>query len=253
MKRYASSFLGLLGLVLGCVSTVSADEWSVSPLKLDLGGAVRSGVFSVRNLGGVEKTFSVVVKGWSQDAEGKDVETETGDLIFFPATLVVPPSDYAVVRIGARNPIAETERAYRVYVAEIPQTPEMRGDQGATMQVVLRIGLPVFIQPRHKVSKLEIQLQERGGVISAKVSNPGNVHIRADEVRFRGLDSQGNEKFSQALPERYLLAGVTRSYRLSVPGDVCGLVSRVQLNYEVAGKTVWSAEANASGTACETK
>lgn len=253
MTRFAQCFLGLLGMALMALAGgASADEWSVSPLILELGGTVKSGVFSVRNLGAVEKTFSVVVKQWGQDAEGRDLEAESGDLIFFPPTLVVPPGDYAVVRIGARNPIAETERAYRVYVSEVPLPRDDGDQQGTTMRIVLRIGLPVFIQPRQKVSRLQIELQEEQGGIAARVSNPGNSHVRADEVRFRGLDAEGNEKFSRTLGERYVLAGVSRSYRLRIPREVCGIVSRVQLNYDVAGKTVWGAEANASGKACET-
>jgi fimbrial chaperone protein len=237
-------------LLMSLAGLCLADEWSVSPLKLELGGTVKSGVFSVRNLGSVEKNFAINVRQWTQDADGKDVEADTSDLIFFPATLKVPAGDYAVVRVGARNPIAETERAYRLYVSELPLAADEAEPKGTIMRVVFRFGLPVFIQPRQKDSRLQIELREEDGGIAARVSNPGNVHVRADEVRFRGLDAQGNERFSRTLAERYLLAGATRSYRLPVPGDVCGTVSKVQLHYEVAGKTVWGAEADASGKAC---
>lgn len=254
MKRVARCCWTLFALALMTLpGAASADEWSVSPLKLELGGTVKSGVFSVRNLGAAEKTFAVDVRHWSQDADGKDVEAENSDLIFFPSTLKVAPGDYAVVRIGARNPIAEIERAFRVYVAEVPLSGEATDQQGTTMRVVLRIGLPVFIQPRHKESKFEIELREEEGGVSARVSNRGNVHVRADEVRFRGLDALGNEQFSRTLSERYVLAGASRSYRLSIPREACGNVSKIQLDYEVAGKPVWRAEANASGKACETK
>lgn len=248
VSRWIARLPGLL--LMSLAGLCLADEWSVSPLKLELGGTVKSGVFSVRNLGSVEKSFSINVRQWTQDADGKDVEADTSDLIFFPATLKVPPGDYAVVRVGARNPIAETERAYRLYVSEVPPPADEAEPKGTTMRVVFRFGLPVFIQPRQKSSSLKIEMREEEGAISARVSNPGNVHVRADEVRFRGLDAQGNERFSRNLAERYVLAGVTRSYRLPMPGDVCGAVSKVQLSYEVAGKTVWGAEADASGKAC---
>lgn len=251
MKVISRCIAGLQGLLLmSLVGLCFADEWSVSPLKLELGGTVKSGVFSVRNLGSVEKNFAINVRQWMQDAEGKDVEADTSDLIFFPANLKVPPGDHAVVRVGARNPVAETERAYRLYVSEVPLPAEGAEPQGTNMRVVFRFGLPVFIQPRQKTSSLKIELREEEGGIAARVSNPGNVHVRADEVRFRGLDTQGKEQFSQTLAERYVLAGITRSYRLPIPGDVCGAVTKVQLSYDVAGKTVWGAEADASGKAC---
>ncbi len=251
MKVVSRCIAGAHGLLLMLLTGLClADEWSVSPLKLELGGTVKSGVFSVRNLGSVEKSFSINVRQWTQDADGKDVEADTSDLIFFPATLKVPPGEYAVVRVGARNPIAEKERAYRLYVSEVPLPAEDAEPQGTTMRVVFRFGLPVFIQPRQKNSSLRIEMREEEGGISARVSNPGNVHVRADEVRFRGLDAQGNEQFSRTLAERYVLAGITRSYRLPIPGDVCGAVSKIQLSYDVAGKTVWGAEADASGKAC---
>ena len=90
---------------LACLwSGVAAGSWGVGPLTMDLDLQTRSGVFNVWNSGEEEVFLQIRGRRWEQDASGKDVYTDTRDLVLFPLQLRLGPKEQRVVRVGYRNP-----------------------------------------------------------------------------------------------------------------------------------------------------
>jgi fimbrial chaperone protein len=47
---------------------------------------------------------------WTQDAQGKDIYADTGDLVYFPRQMEIEPGARKLVRVGAKAPAGATER-----------------------------------------------------------------------------------------------------------------------------------------------
>src|SRR5574337_916445 len=99
-------------------------NFSISPTSLELSGGVKSGVFSVKNGGTDKLNVQISLKEWAQDADGKDVYTDTKDIVFFPKIMTVEPGEQRAIRIGAKAPAALREKTYRLFVEEIPSPKE---------------------------------------------------------------------------------------------------------------------------------
>src|SRR5512143_2941873 len=58
-----------------------AGEWRVTPISLGLGKDAKSGVITVSNDAAEKLNGQMKAMEWTQDAEGKDVYSETADII----------------------------------------------------------------------------------------------------------------------------------------------------------------------------
>ncbi len=54
------------------------------------------------------------------------------------------------------------------------------------------------------------------------------MHIRADQVELAGLARDGSRLFTQQFPERYFLAGATRTLRFDIAPEVCGQLATIE-------------------------
>ena len=63
-----------------------------------------------------------------------------------PPIATIAPDKEQIIRVGLRRaPDKERELSYRLFLQEVPAPPKP-GFQG--LQVALRVGLPVFVQPK---------------------------------------------------------------------------------------------------------
>jgi fimbrial chaperone protein len=133
-----------------------AGEFSVNPIRLELGAAARSGAIAVRNEGQQPLSFQLQAMEWTQDAKGKDQYLETRDLIFFPKILTVEPGQERVVRVGARTPVVPSEK-------NLPSSSKNFGQRqgpatkGTQINFLIRFGAPVFITLLKPEDGLEIE------------------------------------------------------------------------------------------------
>lgn len=154
------------------------------------------------------------------------------ELVAFSNLLHLPVGDRAEIRIGHRLPTTDLERTYRLLVAEIPPAPS--GLASETRLVTVH-SLPVFIKPaviRRQGQLLNAQVQQ--GALQITVSNQGNVHIEADQIKVTAFSEKGQRLF-EVHPEReYILAGVTRSLRpMPLPQDHCRDVRSLQIVLDI--------------------
>lgn len=221
-------------VVLFCIcfspKAILAGEWRVAPIRLELGSDTRSGVISVLNEG--TGRFQVQMRAflWEQDADGKDLLTETNDLIFFPKIMIFEKPEERILRAGIKIPATTKEKTYRLFIEEIP---EPKKAEGTSIAVAIRFGVPIFVKPLKEDPKGEIaRLELVKGECRVTVKNSGNVHFILNSVNIRGVDSQGRETYTGKLDGWYLLSGASRVYKMAIPRDACAGTAKLAVDIQ---------------------
>lgn len=219
-------FLFLFALLLP--RPVTAGSWRVIPIFLDFDQKTRSGVITLLNDG--ESKISLQIKSytWSQDSAGKDQYQEDAELIFFPRLLTIEPGKSAVLRVGLQIPATSGEKTYRLFIEEIPEA--RKADQGATIAIALRFGVPIYAAPLKSEPRGEfVQAVLEKGKVSTVIKNTGNVHFRIQTVQLVGKDANGGEVLRQKIDGWYLLSGVSRPYVFTLPAEECRKATTLEL------------------------
>jgi fimbrial chaperone protein len=212
-----------------------ASNFSITPTSLELSGSAKSGVFSVVNGGDEKLNCQIDLKEWSQDAEGKDVYTEAKDMVFFPKIMTVEAKSQRAIRIGIKGPLSIQEKTYRLFVEEIPSQKKRTGEQEAAkitagLSIAFRYATPIFVKPARVLESMATEKTEMAkGVVKTLVKNTGNVHVKLLSVTFRGTSPEGKELFSREVAGWYILRGVSRSYEVTVPQEICGDLALVEV------------------------
>lgn len=209
----------LCGLLLAALPAwpALAGSMGVSPIRIDLGASQRTGAVTISNDDDKPLRVQVRLMRWEQTPEGKDVYTESDDLIYHPRFFTVESKGQRLVRVGLRTPAAATEQTYRLFIEELPQPAEAGQDGVVRVAIAMRFGIPVFSLPSQQ--DLRIELLERRiskGVLTLKVRNPGNTHFRLQDITV--TDGSG---FSAKAEGWYQLAGATRQYTLALDPKAC--------------------------------
>ncbi|MBW2254514.1 MAG: molecular chaperone [Deltaproteobacteria bacterium] len=214
-------------LTIALLPSLAHASWRVLPIRLDLSATAKTGTIKVINEEDKPLQFQITAARWTQDAEGNDQYENTADLVFFPRILVVPPGEERLIRAGFKVPATTEERAYRLFVEEIPvQTP------GTTSQValVVRFGIPIFsapLDPRPAGSLEEVRVE--GGAVHLRAVNTGNVNFKMTSLQARGLGADGTELFAESIDGWYLLSARTRDYVIPLPDAGCALVRHIEI------------------------
>jgi fimbrial chaperone protein len=210
-------------------------EFQVQPTTMEIGGKVKSGVFSVINNGNEKIDFQVSLKEWNQDEKGKDILSETKDIVFFPKIMSVEPNSQRAVRIGLKAPPSAKEKTYRLFVQEIPTPKKSTDEDGkkeikAGVAIAFRFSMPIFVKPlKPQESFVFDNIEMSKGVVKAVVKNTGNVHIKTRAVKFSGKDAEGKEIFAKEIAGWYILNGLSFPYEAEIPKDVCGKIAKIDL------------------------
>ena len=231
-KKYSFASLVLCCFLFAIRSAV-AGEFSVTPIRLELGAAIRSSVINIKNDDTQKLNFQLQAVEWSQDSAGKDQYTVSQDLIFFPKILSVEPGEEGLIRVGTKTPAVSTEKTYRLFIEELPSPNKSTAGNGAQINVLIRFGAPVFISPLKPLDSLDIEnFQINEGVVSLSVKNTGNRHQFVQGINLRGLDRTGNEVYGLTLTDRYLLTGSAKSYAATIPPGQCGKVTSLAVEFK---------------------
>lgn len=189
-----------------------AGNFTVSPIRIELGPDRTSAVLKVRNDGAEPVIVQVNATAWSQ-TDGRDEYVPTEDLIATPPIVRIGAGAEQVVRVGLRRAAdARNEMAYRVFVEEIlpPPGPADRG-----IRVALRFGVPVFVLPEYKdaAPRLSWSLARASdGLLQLVLRNDGERHIQVSNLR---LAAPGSEEPVAQMPSgAYVLPGQSRSFSL---------------------------------------
>lgn len=235
LRRAAAVVLALWGLAV-FPSASRAGQWRVSPIRLDLGRDAKTGAITVVNEAEEKLQVQMSAHEWTQDAEGKDVYTESGDLVYFPRIAVIEGKEQRILRAGIRVPAAAREKAYRLFIEEIPGP---RTSPGTGVAIAVRFGVPIFVKPVKEEPKAEIaEIAMDNGTVSARVRNAGNAHAVVHAVRVTAKNGRGEAVFTTEINGWYLLAGASRSYAAAIPNDVCAEVASVDVEVRTDKSTI---------------
>jgi fimbrial chaperone protein len=175
LRKNISAWAGLAALL--ALSPAFAGTFTISPLRVDFADATGMAVLTVRN----EDATPVVVQtqglAWSQEA-GQDALTPSRDLLISPAVFTLQPGGSQLVRVALRRKVDPLrELTYRVLLQEVPQiaSPDFNG-----LKVVLRLSVPVFVEPLAAAAAQVAWVATRGddGRLSLSARNDGSAHAR---------------------------------------------------------------------------
>jgi fimbrial chaperone protein len=241
-------FTGLMSWTLLGPSLAAAGAWGVTPIMLHLGKDARSAVITVSN--DEDKRLEVQMKAaeWTQDAQGKDIYEETGDIIFFPKILIFEKKEEKIIRAGIKIPAVSKEKTYRLFIEEIP---EPRRAETTSVAIAIKFGVPIFVRPLKEELKGEVgKIAMSKGVVEALVKNTGNIHFVIDSISVRGENMQGNETFSKDIAGWYLLSGASRLYTATVPQDACAQTTKITVEIKTTEKIKLNSILDVNKTMC---
>jgi len=190
----------------------TASDLQIDPIRIELSPQQQSAVLTIKNDSDQPASIQVQVVAWSQ-VDGKDVYVPTRELLVAPPIVTIAAKSEQVLRAALRRQAdATNELAYRIYLQELPPPPAP-GFKG--LQVALRIGLPVFVQPQHgKAAAKMIWAASRvpGGGIKVELQNQGNAHVQVSDF---ALYLTGSDKpLTSETSSTYVLAGQTHVWLL---------------------------------------
>ena len=223
-------------LLLAAAAPALAGRFSVAPIRVDFGAGLRIGAVTVTSEDDHPLVFKNSPSLWTQNADGGDVYTPTSDLVVTPPLLRVETGEPRIVRIGTLRDPGDVERSYRVFLEEqAPANPEAGG---ATIAVVIKFGVPVFVAPRsERIAGVAEIVERKPGRVTLQIKNSGNVHFNVETITANGVAVKDVSSW-------YLLPGATRRYDLAIPPDAC-TGTAVDLRIQ-ATRTVLAASAAAS-------
>lgn len=219
--------------LLACLPA-AAGEFSIKPIRVELGSAIRSAVITVKNESQDKLSFQLQAMEWTQDKTGKDEYTDTRDLVYFPKIMTIDPGQEGVIRVGAKNAVVPTEKTYRLFIEELPGVAKAPTPQGGSAQinVLIRFGAPIFVTPLQPRDGLEIDsLSLANGVLTIAARNSGNRHQMVQGINLKGLDGKGEEIYALTLADRYLLAGTAKSYTTTIDSDRCSRINELAIEF----------------------
>lgn len=203
--------VALMSLGLG-FGVAQAASFEVGPVLIELSSRHPVAVEGVRNDSDTPVTIQVSVTAWDQ-SENADRYTPTRDLVATPPIFTVPPGGRQIVRVASRLPWpSQRERSYRMFLQQVPSGREP--GQRAELQVLLRFGVPVFVEPssRPVAAKLVWSARLVPHGLELTVDNAGTGHARIDAVTVAQGTGQPLAKESAGL---YVLPGRARSLTLT--------------------------------------
>jgi len=207
LRKKISAWAGLAALL--ALSPAYAGTFTISPLRVDFAGDTGMAVLTVRN--GDAKPVVVQTQGlaWSQEG-GQDALTPSRDLLVSPAVFTLPAGGSQLVRVALRRNVDPArELTYRLLLQEVPQaaSPDFNG-----LQIVLRLSVPVFVEPLAPATPQVAWVAARGpdGKLSLSARNDGSAHARIHGFSVKTAD--GATTVLEQPELAYVLPGSTRHW-----------------------------------------
>jgi len=229
-----ASVCGVL-LLLALPLAAPAADLAVDPISIQLNPQQQTVAIRISNNSDQPTSIQIQAVTWSQ-VDGKDVYAPTRELLVAPPIVTIAANSEQIVRAALRRQAdPANELSYRIFLQELagPPPPGFRG-----LQVALRIGLPVFVQPQHGLAapKLTWSLSRRAdNKLVVTLRNDGNAHVQVSDFR---LTLPGSQKvIAGESASSYVLAGQTRSWELHTDPAIKARPAVLQLHaYTDAGE-----------------
>ena len=230
IKRHHRHLVSLLCIFTACLSAF-AGEFNVKPMRLDVAHRAKSASVSIANEGTDKLSFQLRAMDWTQDKDGKDVYTDSIDLIFFPKLMTIESGQEALVRIGFKSPATSTEKTYRLFIEELPGVVKKIEGNSAQINVLVRFGLPIFAEPILPQDILVVDgIEFKSRVLSFTAQNSGNRHQMFASIRIAGTNGESKPIFGLDIADRYLLASSSKSYKTVLSAQQCRELTSITID-----------------------
>ena len=171
----------------------AAANLSFSPVQVNLFPANKTGLLTVTNKGSAAVNLQLDAKAWDMDENGKFLEVDTGDFVFYPKTITIKPQEEVAIRVGYMGAFPNVEKPYRLYLNELPaiSTPETEKSKvkvGVTS--LLSISMPIYISPAKEVPAVQIALGElrpEAQKLRVGIKNMTAFHVNLNKVAVKLL------------------------------------------------------------------
>lgn len=241
----------LITLLILLPATALAAGLKVSPPRLTLEPGQMNTEVRLSNAGDGAVSVQASLHRWQLGPDGRERESESADLAIYPKVFVVQPGASQTVRVG-RLPSAplhpDTEIGYRLTLRELPLDLEAN-----TIGVARRLRLPLWLAPvsehsdwaltgvSHEMNTVmrksledDEAVETEQTLLSAQVSNRGNVHLRLVDINFIALAADGSEHARATAPGWYVLGGGTRSFSTPMPEGFCQGATALRVRLRLA-------------------
>jgi len=186
-----------------------ADSLTVLPVTVQLAPGQKTTTLTVINEGNRETSFQIRAYIWRQNETGDVQLTDTDGLLASPPLGTVAPGARQVIRLVLRQTPQGKEATYRILVDQIPP-PAAPG----TIQIALRLSIPIFAPPDARVAPHVVwRIETAGGQAWLVAVNDGSSHFKVHDMALR---TQGGVTvpIETANVSPYVVAGTTRRWRL---------------------------------------
>lgn len=205
-------------------TTAAAGDLTVTPVRLNLSPRQPIAAMSLRNAGSTPTSLQVRVFAWRQ-TDGEDRLEQTDVVLANPGAVDLAPGAEQLARVGLRSRSGADGGAYRVVIQELPTG---RGEPSGAIATLLRISVPIFVEPANAQPRLAWSLVRDGaGAPALRIANSGDAHVQLTRLTLRG---RGGESLMQAPVSFYVLPGAVRRLPLKLeraprPGEVISLAA----------------------------
>ncbi|MBI4681698.1 MAG: molecular chaperone [Nitrospirae bacterium] len=230
MQKDSRRFISVYSLSVIFFFLLSAEgfpaNFSVSPIRIFFDGTQKTNVLTVKNMSDKPVSLEIKTVLWEHD----QTYSPTGDIIFFPRMLTMGIGEEKIIRIGHKMPQGQMEKTYRMFISEMP---EIRHEEGATLQIVMNLGVPIFIGPSKPSPEGEIEkISLSKSKLNISLKNSGNVHFIIKSIKISGKDATFTEVFNAEMAGWYLLSGNSREYTFEIEKENCLKIKNLHIDVE---------------------
>jgi fimbrial chaperone protein len=210
-----------------------AGDLEIAPILVELAEDARTALVTVKNAGRQPMRYQARAYDWVQAPDGEMVLSPASGLVVFPPVLELEAGASRNLRVGTDAAPGEQERSWRLFVEELPRADAP--PEANRVQVLARVGVPVFLAPRKAAARGEVAFGGRDGArLKFAVRNVGTVRLRPRAVTFALAAKDGARVLEKALDAWYVLAGGERVYEVELPADACARATGGAAVVEVA-------------------
>lgn len=174
-RALGSALLGACLTVCG-LSEAQAGQIRISTVRIDLSDKQPAATVTITNDGAEKSLVQIRALSWTQ-ADGKDVQEVTSQLIVTPPMAEIEPGGRQMIRVGfVGKRQTPAEGTFRLQVEEVPRQDT---EQQHNVETYLRISVPIFIAaatPKAAPALTAKLAREEGGEL--RLYNAGLLHER---------------------------------------------------------------------------
>lgn len=222
-----------------------ASGLQIAPVLVELGARSPSSTITVHNAGTTPMRYQVSAMAWTEP-EGKEQLAPSADLAAFPPLFSLGPGEERRIRVGATVAPTDEERAWRLFVEELP-APADRAADGPRIAFRMRFAIPVFLAPLHPRAAGTATLARSGATLQVAIRNLGNVHLRPTQISVGLLGGAGDVVKAVDVPPLNVLVGSERTFEVPVPPERCASIRRAAVTVDLPNEKLRAALALPDG------